>query len=92
VLESCLGGEQQAEHVHVELLVEVLRRDGFDGAELVDAGIVDQDADGSQFAGDFGDERADGFGIGQVGLDGDGLAAGGLISATTFSAPALLPE
>ena len=74
VLERGLGGEQEAEDVEVELLVEVLGRDGFNGAELVDAGVVDENADGAELGGDGLNEGADGVGVGYVGLDGDGLA------------------
>jgi len=78
VFESGLGGEQEAEDVEVELLVEVLGRDGLDGAELVDAGIVDENAYGAKLGDNGLNEGADGIGIGDVGLDGDGLSAGGL--------------
>ena len=74
--ERGLRGEQKAEHVEVELLVEVLGRDDFDGSEVVDAGVVDEHIDGAELLHGLRDERPDGIGIGEVGLDGNGLAAG----------------
>ena len=41
MLYRCLGDEQKAENVDVELLVEVLCCNGFNGCELEDAGVVD---------------------------------------------------
>ena len=71
----------------IELLVEVIGRDGFERAELIDAGVVDEDVDGAELLDDLADERTDGIGIGHVGLDGDGFAASLLDLGDDFFAP-----
>ena len=45
VLDRFLRRQDQAEHVEVELLVEVLGGHVFQRSELVDAGVVDQDVE-----------------------------------------------
>ena len=75
MIERGLGGQQQAQHVDVELLVEVLGRDPLDGAEFVDAGVIDQRIDGAEFARHLLHKRPDGIRIGQVPLHRDRLAA-----------------
>jgi len=73
-----LGGEEERLDVEVEVLVDVLGRDGFQGKELVHAGVVDEDVDTTEGLGCCGDEFGDVSGIGEVGLHGDCFAAGGL--------------
>jgi len=41
VLDGFFRGEQQAEHIEVELLVEVLGGDGFERREFVNASVID---------------------------------------------------
>ena len=74
-LDGFLGGEEEAEDVEVELLVEVLGCDGSDGLEVVDAGVVDEDVDLAVGLFGLGEELLDVFELGDVALDGDGLAA-----------------
>ena len=77
VLDRGLRGEQEAEDVDVEHLVEVFFGDGLDGRELVDAGVVDEDVEAAEVL-DGGVDDALGLGgLGDVAADGDGLAAGG---------------
>ena len=76
VLDRGLRDEQEAEDVDVELLVEVLRRDGFEGRELVDAGVVDQDVELAEGLDGGVDDGLRVGGLGDVSVDGDGLAAG----------------
>ena len=66
----------KSEHIQIELFVEVLRRDLLERAKLVDARVVDQDVDRAELLDDGVDEGSDGIGIGHVGLDHDGFAAG----------------
>src|SRR3984957_9844173 len=75
VLGGGLSGEQEAEDVEVENLVELRLGDGFERAEFVDAGIIDQDID--LFVGllGFGEELVDVGLLGDVALNGDGFAA-----------------
>ena len=76
VLGRGLGDEQEAEDVDVELLVEVLGGDGFEGAELVDAGVVDEDVELAVVLDGGVDDGLRVGGLGDVALDGDGFAAG----------------
>jgi len=82
-----LGGEQQAQDIDVEHLVELGLGEVADGREFIDPGIVDQDVE----AAEGGDGRLDdGLGVGgfrDVALDRDGLAALLDDGATTASAP-----
>jgi hypothetical protein len=54
----------------------VLGRDGFNGAEVIDAGVVYEYFDGAEFLYGLCDEWTDGVWIGEVGLDGDRFATG----------------
>ena len=45
LLDRFLSGQDEPQHVQIELLVEVLRGDGLDRRELVDAGVVHQDVE-----------------------------------------------
>ena len=76
-LDGCLGGEEKTEDVEVELAVEVLGGDLVDGAELVDAGVVDEDVEVAVLLFDRGEGAGDVFGFGEVALDGGCLAPGG---------------
>ncbi len=50
----------------------------FEGKELVDTGVVDEDVETAEGLSRCRDELADVSGVGQVGLHGDGFATGGL--------------
>ena len=56
------------------MLVEMLRRDGLERRELVDARVVDEDVDRAERLDGLGDHAFHVFGIGQVAVDGDGFA------------------
>ena len=45
MLHRSLGGQQEAEHIDVKVLVEVFGGDAVERRELVDAGVVDEDVD-----------------------------------------------
>ena len=79
--------------LRLNCLLKLLRRDGFNGAELVDAGVVDEHVDGAKLLWrrwptsgpmDSGSAR--------LACTAMALPPAALISATTLSAPALLPE
>ena len=76
-LGGTLGGEEEAEDVEVELAVELFRGDTLDGAEGVDAGVVDQDVEFAVLLLDLGEGAGDVFGFGEVALQRRGFAAGG---------------
>ena len=76
MLNGGLGGEEKAEDVEVELTVEVLGGDGVERREFEDAGVVDEDVDLAELLDGGGDESVDLILFGDVGADGDGLAAG----------------
>jgi hypothetical protein len=78
VLDRFLGREEEAEDVEVELPVEVLRGDAAEGLEVVDASVVDEDIELAEGGFGLGEEAGDVFGVRDVSLDGDGLAAFGL--------------
>jgi hypothetical protein len=73
-----LGDKEQSLDVEVEVLIDVFDGDGFDRKELIDAGVVDEDVETAEGFSRRRDELADVGGVGQVGLDGHGFAAGGL--------------
>ena len=75
MLDRLLRREQQAQHVQVEHLVEVLGRDLLERGELVDAGVVDEDVELAERLLRLGEEPPDVGLLGDVGLHGDGLAA-----------------
>ena len=72
-----LRGEQKAEDVDVEDLVELLFGDGLDGGELVDAGVVDENVETAEVLDGRVDDALGFGGLGDVAADGDGLATGG---------------
>ena len=76
MLDRFLRRQHQAQHVEVELLVEVLGGDVFQRGELVDAGVVDQDVELAERLLRLG-EQPSGCPpvLADVGLHGDGLAA-----------------
>ena len=74
MLERLLRGEDQAEDVEVELLVEVLGRHLLERGELVDARVVDQDVEPAERLLRLGEQAEDVGGIGHVRLHGDRLA------------------
>ena len=76
VLDRGLRDQQEPENVDVELLVEVLGGDGFEGAELVDAGVVDQDVELAVGLDGGVDDGLRVGGLGDVAFDGYGFAAG----------------
>ena len=55
---------------------EALGFPGFEGGGPADAGVVDQDGERAEFGFGAGDHGLDGGFVGDVGLDGDGPAAG----------------
>src|SRR5260221_1088443 len=77
VLDGSLRGEQETEDVDVEDLVVVIFCEGFDGQELVDAGVVDQDVEVAEVLDGCVDEALSLSGLGHVAMDGDGFATGG---------------
>ena len=90
LLDRFLRRKKQAEHVEVELLVEVLRGDGLERRELVNAGVVHQHVELSVGGLGLGEETFDVVRFGDVGLHGDRFAALLVMRLTTASAPALL--
>src|SRR5580704_7398374 len=63
-LDCGLRREEQAKDVQVELFVEVLRSDLLERAELINAGVVDQNVDGAELLGYGLDEGTDRVGVG----------------------------
>ena len=74
-LDRFLRREDQAQHVQVELLVEVFGGDGFERRELVDAGVVHQDVELAERLLGLREEPPDVGFLGEVGLHRDRLAA-----------------
>ncbi len=78
------GGKEGAIHVDIEHALPLGK------AELVvvfgggDSGVVDQELDGAEVVADFGDDVLHFFLLGNVRLDGDGLAAVGFDLGTDF--------
>ena len=90
VLDGCLRREQKTEHVDVKHLVELVFGDGLDGAELVYAGVVNEDVEAAVVFDGCVDYALSLGRLGDVAPDGDSLAPGCVMAATTLSAPALL--
>ena len=61
-----LDGDEDGAHVDVEREVEVFQRDLVDGAQLENAGVVDQDVEPAEGARGFVDRGAQRSGIGAV--------------------------
>jgi len=78
VLDCLLRTEDQAQDVQVELLVEVLRGDGFDRCELVDARVVHQDVEPAERRLRLREQAADVRLLREVRLHRDRLTAGPL--------------
>ena len=70
----------------------MLGGDGFDGRELVNAGVVDEHVDGAELLGGLSTSGPMASGSARLAWTAMALPPAALISATTFSAPALLPE
>ncbi len=68
-------GEDQAEHVEIEQLVEVLFRDALDRGKLVNPRVVDQDVEPAECLVRLGEETTNIGLFRDVGLDRDGPAA-----------------
>jgi hypothetical protein len=75
VLDRLLRGEDQAQHVEVELPVEVLGRHFFERREFVNAGVVDQYIEPAECLFRLGEQALDVGGPGHIGLHGDRPAA-----------------
>jgi len=75
MFQGFLGGEEEAEDVHVELFVEMFLGDLFDGREFVYAGVVHEDVHVAVGFFGFGEEMFDVRFFCDVALDSDGLAA-----------------
>ncbi len=70
-----LRGEQQTEHVQVELLVKMFRGDFTERGEFINAGVVHQNIDLAERLFRFLEEPLDVGLFGDIGLHGDGLAS-----------------
>ncbi len=70
-----MRGQEQAEHVQIELFVKMLRRDIFQRLEIVDAGVVHQDIQFVVCLFRFREQLLHFGGPGKIRLDADGLAA-----------------
>src|SRR6188768_3905215 len=77
MLHRFLGRKQQAADVDVKDPLVMFDRDGLERLELVDARVVHEDVEPAEGGLGFGDEAGDVSGLGDVALNGDGLAAGG---------------
>ena len=75
VLRGFLRDQQQAEHIEIEMLVEMFGRDALQRRELVDARIVDENVDRAERLDGLGDHFFHMPGVGQIAMDGDGFAA-----------------
>jgi hypothetical protein len=69
-----LRGEQQAEHIQIELLVEMFLGDLFERREFVDARVVHENVNRAERLIGFGEQAGDVRLLGNVRLSGDGLA------------------
>src|SRR6202021_3862919 len=74
-LQRLTRGLEQAEHIDIEVAMEVLLGEAVDGREAVNTRIVDQDIDVTEGLFGFGEEAPDVRCGGDVALHGDGLAA-----------------
>ena len=70
-----LRNQEKAEHVEIEMLVEVFGRDAIQRRELVEARIVDEDVDRAERLDGLGHHLFHMVGVGKIAMDGDGLAA-----------------
>ena len=70
------GGKKDTEYINVEHLVEVVFGDIFNGSELIDAGVVDEDVEAAIVLDGCVDDALRFSGLGDVSADSDGFAAG----------------
>ncbi len=63
------GGVEGGEEVDLHGALEDLEGLGFDGADVDDAGVVDEDVDAAEAGDGFVDEALGFFGLGEVGGD-----------------------
>src|SRR5947208_8069044 len=75
LLDRFLGGEEQAENIHVKVFVELFLGDLFKWRPIVNAGVVDQNVERAECLLRCGKEPFDFRLPGDVGLDGDSFAA-----------------
>ena len=75
MLYGLLAGEEQAEHIHVEVFVELFLGHLFQRREFVNAGVIDQDVDLAERLFRGGEETFDFRFVSDVGADSDCLAA-----------------
>jgi len=76
VLEGFLGHQDQAEHVQVEVEMEVCFIDAAEQGTAIEAGIVHQDIERPEGGDGPGDEALDVGLFGDIGLDGHGFPSG----------------
>jgi hypothetical protein len=77
MLDRRLGSQQQAEHVDVEVLVEVLFGNVFDRREAVDTRVIHEDIQSPELPDRGVDDGPRVAGLGDVAANGDGFTAGG---------------
>jgi hypothetical protein len=70
-----LRDQQQAKHVEIKMLVEVLGRNAIQRRELVEPGIVDEGVDRAKCLHGFGHHRFHMAGVGEIAVHGNGFAA-----------------
>src|SRR5206468_2440722 len=75
VLERLARREDDAEHVEIELLAEILDGDVLEGREFVEAGIVDEDVEGAERLVGLGEQTSDVRFLCHIGMHCDGLSA-----------------
>jgi hypothetical protein len=74
VLRRLTRDQQQAKHIEVEMLVEMLRRDGLERGELVDTRVVDEDIDRTERLHRLRDDVLHVLRLGQIAMNRDGFA------------------
>jgi len=77
VLDRCLGGEEEAQHVDVKLPMKMVFGDGFERSEFVNARVVDEDIEASISRDRRIDDALRPGRFGHVARHGNGLAACG---------------
>ena len=75
IFQRFLRGQQQAEHIQIELLVEMLLGDLFERREFIDARVVHEHVQLAEGFLGFGEQTFDVRLFGDVALHGDRLAA-----------------
>jgi hypothetical protein len=76
-MDGSFRGQQKAQHIQVELAVELLRGDLLDGPEGVDAGVVDEDVEPPVCPRNLRVDARDVLRLREVALDRRHIAAGG---------------